>query len=544
MINTLWYGDNLRVLREEIADESVDLIYLDPPFNSNRNYNVLFKEKSGDESPAQIQAFTDTWTWDQAAVDAYNELVTDAPNNVAAVIGAMRQFVGTNDMLAYLVMMAQRLVELHRVLKPTGSIYLHCDPTASHYLKIVMDAIFGVRNFRSEITWKRTSTHSDAKRWSPVADIILYFGKSEEAVWNPPYEPHSDSHIAAKYNQVDPDGRRYTLSDMTSPNPRPNMMYEWKGHPSPAMGWRYSVETMTRLDEEGRIWYPDSTTKRPRLKRYLDEMPGTLVTNVWTDIPPINSRAVERLGYPTQKPMALLERIIEASSNPGDVVLDPFCGCGTAVVAAEKLGRKWIGIDVTHLAVALMNNRLVDMFGETLKFQIKGIPTTVSSAQMLAEQDRYEFQYWANSLVNAQPLEVGKSGKGKKGADGGIDGVIRFIDDDTGKVKRVLVSVKSGNVQRRDVADLKNAVDREKAEMGLFITLQPSSKPMREEALAAGSYESPWWGRAYPKCQIITIEELLAGKEPQMPPMRATFLRSQRLRRASEHHAVGLPGLD
>lgn len=549
MINTLWYGDNLRVLREEIADESVDLIYLDPPFNSNRNYNVLFKEKSGDESPAQIQAFTDTWTWDQAAVDAYNELVTEAPNNVAAVIGAMRQFVGTNDMLAYLVMMAQRLVELHRVLKQTGSIYLHCDPTASHYLKMIMDSVFGVRNFRNEIIWQRSDAHNNAgqgaKHFGRLHDTLLFYSKSESYTFSQPYLPLPQETIDKWYRHVEPEtGRRFNLGDMTGPGgaAKGNPRYEFLGV---ERYWRYRKERMEELYAEGRIYQSRPGTV-PMQKRYLDESKGVPVQDIWSDIKMLrgNTKDSERLGYPTQKPLALLERIIEASSNPGDVVLDPFCGCGTAVVAAEKLGRKWIGIDITHLAVALMNNRLVDIFGEILKFEIKGIPTTVGSAQMLAQQDRYEFQYWANSLVNAQPLEVDTSGKGKKGADGGIDGVIRFIDDDSGKVKRVLVSVKSGNVQRRDVADLKNAVDREKAEMGLFITLQPSTRPMREEALAAGSYVSPWWGRTYPKCQIISIEELLAGKEPEMPPMRATFLRAQRLRRANEHHPVGLPGLE
>jgi adenine specific DNA methylase Mod len=216
-------------------------------------------------------------------------------------------------MMAYLVMMTPRLMELHRVIKPTGSIYLHCDPTAGHYLKIIMDTIFGTENFRNEIVWKRTNVHSDAKRWSPVNDSILYYAKSNRFVWNPQHLPHSETHIASKYRLVDERGRRYTLSDMTSPNPRPNMMYEWKGFPSPQMGWRYSKETMAKLDAEGRIWYPDDRSRRPRLKRFLDEMPGTVVTSNWTDIDPINSQAAERLGYPTQKPVTLLKRIIPRS---------------------------------------------------------------------------------------------------------------------------------------------------------------------------------------------------------------------------------------
>lgn len=325
--NTLFYGDNLSILREHIQSESVDLIYLDPPFNSSRNYNVLFKDESGSDSEAQITAFEDTWHWNLAAEQTYADLLTDAPDQVGRMIESLRGFIGTNQMLAYLVMMTARLVELHRVLKPTGSLYLHCDPTASHYLKIILDAIFGIQNFQNEIIWKRTNVHSDAKHWSPVSDTILFYSKGGKFTWNPPYAPHSEQHLEAKYTAADEDGRRYTLSDMTSPNPRPNMMYEWMGYPSPLNGWRYSTETMAKLHAEHRIWYPTKkdgsldTSKRPRLKRYLDEMPGTLLSSIWTDIPPINSQAAERLGYPTQKPLTLLERIITASSNSGDIIL-------------------------------------------------------------------------------------------------------------------------------------------------------------------------------------------------------------------------------
>jgi site-specific DNA-methyltransferase (adenine-specific) len=252
----------------------------------------------------------------------------------------------------------------------------------------------------------------------------------------------------------------------------------------------------------------------------------------------MHNLSAERLGYPTQKPLALLERVIAASSNPGDVVLDPFCGCGTAVVAAQKLNRQWIGIDVTHLAISLMKNRLTDMFGETLKFAVRGTPEDVGSARMLAETDRYEFQYWANSLVNAQPIE----GREKKGADRGIDGVIRFVDDEKERLKRVIVQVKSGHVQRNTMGELRGTIEREKAEMGMLISLEPPTKPMRQEAVAAGTYYSPGWNREYPRVQIWTIEELLAGAEPKVPPMRATFERAQRLRSVSQHRQSGLFG--
>jgi len=293
--NTLYYGDNLDILREYIADASVDLVYLDPPFNSNRNYNVLFRdEKTLQESPAQITAFEDTWHWNEAAERTYHELVTNAPPHVGQMIGALRGFIGTNQMMAYLVMMAARLVELHRVLKPTGILYLHCDLTASHYLKVVLDTIFSPEQFRSEVTWQRTNVHSDSKSWSAVADTLLYYVKSARAAftWNPIYTSHSAEYLASKYRYNDKDGRGlHRLDNMTSPNPRPNMMYEWKGHASPTMGWRYSPETMAKLDADGRIWYPTDKNKRPQLKRYLAEMPGSLFTNVWTDISPINSQA-------------------------------------------------------------------------------------------------------------------------------------------------------------------------------------------------------------------------------------------------------------
>ncbi|MBA2364576.1 MAG: restriction endonuclease, partial [Chloroflexia bacterium] len=518
--------------REYVADSSVDLTYLDPPFNSSRNYNVLFRDEAGKYSEAQIEAFEDTWHWTHQAEETYHDLVTNAPNRVSEVIGALRDLVGTNEMMAYLVMMAARLVELHRVLKPTGSLYLHCDPTASHYLKIVMDAIFGPTNYRGEITWKRTTTHNDAKRWSPNADILLYYGKTDQVIWHPQHAPHSVRYVADKYRYRDPDGRLYALDNMTSPNPRPNLTYEWKGFPPPPNGWRYSRETMAKLDADGRIWYPSDTSKRPRLKRYLDEMPGVVVGNVWTDIDPVNSQAGERLGYPTQKPLALLERIISASSNRGDIVLDPFCGCGTAIAVAQKLDRRWIGIDVTHLAIALMKYRLCAMFPD-VQFRVIGEPEDVGSARQLAQDDRYQFQWWALSLVKAKPLgsDGGKTGKtGKKGSDWGIDGVIAFVDDNTSKPKRVMVQVKSGHVKAGDIRDLRGTVERENAAIGVFITLEEPTRDMVTEAVSAGYYHSPGWQQEYPRIQILTIEQLLHGAEIKMPPPHGTFREAQRVR--------------
>jgi len=511
--NTLYYGDNLEVLRKHIASESVDLIYLDPPFNSSRSFNVLFKAHSGEESQAQIEAFDDSWHWSQQAQTQYEALIAGgAPVKVAEAIEAMHGLLGPNDVLAYLVMMTARLVELHRVLKPTGSLYLHCDPTASHYLKVMLDAIFGPLNFRGEITWLRTTTHNDAKRWSPNADILLYYGKTSEGTWNPVHTPHSAEYIEDKYRLTDSDGRRYMLDNITSPNPRPNLTYEWKGHSPPPNGWRFSKDTMAKLDAEGRIWYPDDKAKRPRFKRYLDEQAGVVVGNVWTDIPPINSRARERLGYPTQKPLALLERIIEASSNEGDVVLDPFCGCGTTVDAAQKLNRRWIGIDITYLAIDLIRKRLRHAYGEEIEssYVVHGIPTDVPGAEALFNENPFDFERWAVSLVDGQPNE-------KQVGDKGIDGRIRYHADKD-KIGTVMVSVKGGQqVAPTMMRDLVGTLDQHKGDMGLLILLHQPTRGMIEVADHSGTYTVPLTGTTHPRVQIVTVSDLLAGKRPNMP---------------------------
>jgi site-specific DNA-methyltransferase (adenine-specific) len=536
--NALYYGDNLDILRHHIGTATVDLVYLDPPFNSKRDYNVLFREKSGEASPAQIEAFTDTWAWDRAAEETYSELITDAPANVASMIGALRGFIGSNDMMAYLVMMAARLIELHRVLKPTGSLYLHCDPTASHYLKIVLDTVFGVRNFESEIAVRRYGAHNDAKTYGAVHDVILFYTKAPVFTFNKQYQSYGDAYVSERFRFSDPDGRRWSEQNLSSPNPRPNLTYPFPAkngitYQPPANGWKYTRDRMEKLDAENRLHYPAKADGRLRLKNYLDEMPGVAVQDFWDDIQGIGGTSPERLGYPTQKPLALLERIIAASSNPGDVVLDPFCGCGTAVVAAEKLGRHWIGIDITHLAIALMRYRLKDSFPDAV-FDVRGEPADTGSARMLAESDRYQFQWWALSLVRAKPVE----GKEKKGADRGIDGVINFIDDSTGKPKRCLVQVKSGHVSSATIRDLVGTIGREKAEMGMLVTLESISQPMRKEAAEAGFYRSDGWNRNYPKIQILTIEELLTGKLPEMPPTHATFQKAGRIGTPGQQQAA------
>ena len=523
--NHLYFGDNLDILRQHIDAESVDLIYLDPPFNSNATYNVLFRERSGEESAAQITAFDDTWRWGLESELAYQEVITEQAGKVGELLAALRSFLGQNDMMAYLIMMAQRMVELHRVLKPTGSIYLHCDPTASHYLKLLMDAVFGVEHFQSEITWQRTSSHNDSKRFGQVKDSLLFYSKTSNRKWNRIFVPHDEKYVSNFYRYEDERGKyRHHEVLLTASMARPNLVYEYKGY-TPEWGWRMEREKLEALDEDGRLVW--SNTGRPYRKTYLSL--GRAPTNLWTDIGNLSAQAKERLGFPTQKPEALLERIISASSNEGDVVLDPFCGCGTAVAAAERLNRRWIGIDITHLAITLIRHRLHDSFGEDLRpYEVVGEPKDLSSAESLALHDRYQFEWWALGLVDARPAR-----DRKKGADAGIDGYINFFDDNSGKPKRIVVQVKSGNVQRNQIATLKSDMEREKADLALFVTLKPPTGPMVNEALGAGFYAPEAFpDHNFPKVQILTIEELLAGGRPDYPRYapQATFQRAPRRR--------------
>ena len=447
MPKALYYGDNLSVLRDRIPDESVDLVYLDPPFNSNASYNVLFKEQSGEQSPAQIKAFTDTWEWTLESERTFEQeiiLNPTTPHNVKDMIEAFRQFIGSNAMMAYLVMMTPRLVELRRVLKTTGSIYLHCDPTASHYLKILMDTIFGKDRFLTEITWKRTSAHSDTRQGRQqhgrVHDVILLYSKTGSWTWNPLYTEYSKDYIDQSYRHVEPEtGRQYRLDNLTGPGgaAKGNPSYEVLGV---TRYWRYSRERMADLLKEGRI-VQTRPGAVPAYKRYLDEMPGVPLQDVWTDIKPIGAQAKERLGYPTQKPESLLERIILASSNEGDVVLDPFCGCGTAVAVAQKLSRQWIGIDITSGRGAHEEPAQDRGIIPGKDYDVVGEPVDAGSARALAEQDRYQFQFWAMSLLEAFPRE-----QFKRGADRGIDGLVYFIDGPRRTTNKAVVQVKSGKV--------------------------------------------------------------------------------------------------
>jgi site-specific DNA-methyltransferase (adenine-specific) len=519
MNNRLYYGDNLDVLRQHIADESVDLIYLDPPFKSEQDYNVLFAEQNGTRSAAQIRAFADTWQWDQAAAAAYQEVV-EAGGRVSLVMQGFRQAIGENDMLAYLAMMAPRLVELRRVLKPTGSIYLHCDPTASHYLRMLMDAVFGPTSFGNEIVWLRTLSKGLTTRRLPRNhDVILSYQKTDEAKWNKdavfvPYDPENlDPRTARKYCHRDPDGRLYHLDNLINPNPdRPNLTYEFLGI---TRVWRWTKERMQRAYEQGLIVQPRPGAV-PRLKRYLDEQHGRPLGDVWTDIPPINSQAAERLGYPTQKPERLLERIIRLATTEDDLVLDPFCGCGTAIAVAQRLSRRWVGIDITHLAISLIKHRLHSAFGDDIAatYEVVGEPVDLHGARALAQEDPYQFQWWALGLVGARPVEQ------KKGADKGVDGRLFFHDDvESHQTKQIVLSVKAGKPHVAHVRDLRGVVEREKAAIGVLMTMQTPTQSMRREAASTGFYESPW-GTKHPRLQILTVQELLAGKKIDMPPSR------------------------
>jgi DNA modification methylase len=512
MKRDVYIGDNLDILRRYIPSESVDLLYLDPPFKSDRRYNRVF-QKAGARAAAQERAFEDTWEWNATAEHAC-QVMMRTPGKLGEAIAALYRLLGEVPMMAYIAMMAPRLVELRRVLKTTGSIWLHCDPTASHYLKVLMDAVFGAEHFRNEIIWQRSTAKGHAfTRFPSAHDVLLYYSKGSKPVWNTPHLPHRQEYLDSHYDHVEPKtGRRYTLGDCLNPNPdRPNLTYEWKGH---RRVWRWTKDRMEQLHDEGRLVYTRSGL--PRYKRYLDEMPGTPVTSVWADIPPINSQAQERVGFPTQKPNALLKRIIEASSKASDVVLDPFCGCATALVVAEQLGRQWIGIDITDVALDVMQIRLKDVPYVLRAREPRALPEAIA----LARSDRKHFETWALGLVGARPEEP------HRGADRGIDA--RFLDLHD---RPVVVSVKSGKVTVAYVRDLRGVLERERAIVGALLTLYQPTRAMIREAATAGSYESPIG--LIPRLQILTIARLLDPNSRRIvyPPADAVLTRPPRERR-------------
>lgn len=540
--NHLYYGDNREILQEHIDDESVDMVYLDPPFNSQRDFNVIFEEQDGKRAPAQVQAFEDSWRWDQKSARTYHKVVQEG-GRVADTLVAFKKAIGNNDMLAYLSMMAPRLKELHRVLKDAGTLWLHCDPTASHYLKMLLDSVFGPEQFLNEIVWKRSSAHSDTaqgmKRCGRIHDIILVYSKTDDYTWNTVYTDYSEEYLEQEYRHKDERGY-YKQTDLTAAKPGGDTEYEWpvkrrknksgeweadleEEYKNPKPGWEYkqvppysgrywaySKDKMIEFAKEGKLHHRN--TGMPRLKQYADEMPGVPLQDIWTDIPP--EMGSLDLGYPTQKPEELLERIIKSGSNEEDVVLDPFCGCGTTVSVAERLDRQWIGIDITHLAISLMKHRLRTAFGDDAEYEVTGEPVTVAAAKELAEQDRFQFEWWALGLVGARPTEQ------KKGADQGIDGQLYFFPDRSmsGEPEVIIFSVKSGKVGVNVIRDLRGVVEREDAAMGVLITLKEPTRPMEKEAASAGVYESAELGdTTYPRIQIVTIEDLLDGRSIDAP---------------------------
>ncbi len=554
-MNALYYGDNLNWLRDHdiFPNESVDLIYLDPPFNSNANYNVIFNEPSGEQSQAQIKAFDDTWGWDkQASEDSLKQLgLAGGKPEIVDYINwiAQRADSFSKSTAAYLAMMSIRLVELQRILRPTGSIYLHCDPTASHYLKTIMDTIFGSDNFKSEIIWRRTGSNSAAKRFGPIHQTIFYYVKSNIAKYYPVPIPYTKSYIEEFFTELDERGKYQSVA-LTGPGLRTgdsglqwrhynptNVNRHWQ--PASYIYGKYQeltgddlskyplLERLERLDSAGLIHWGKTETV-PRYKYYLDDAPGVFSQDIWAyqpgtagcvyglpdkgidqDVRWLSTKDKERLGYQTQKPEGLLDRIIKSSSKEGDLILDPFCGCGTTVSSAQKLNRRWIGIDVTWLAIDKVEKRLKERYGDnsTKTYFIKGQPVDVASARILADKNKKEFEIWAISLVSAAQREH----------DGGVDGLLS-IPESKGRTAKVVVQVKGGKALNPGmVRDLIGTVKNEKAAIGLLISLEEPTAGMRELANHSGDYESPIWNKAFPKIQIRTIGELFDGKLFELP---------------------------
>ncbi|MBL7191837.1 site-specific DNA-methyltransferase [bacterium] len=527
-------------MRLYVKDESVDLIYLDPPFKSDQEYNILFEERNGTKSASQIKAFDDTWRWDIKTESAYRAVV-ESGGELARTMIAFRTILGENDMLAYLTMMAPRLMEMKRVLKPAGSIYLHCDPTASHYLKLLMDSIFGGKNFRNEIVWKRTSAHSSARRYGPVHDVIFYYTKTDKYIWTNLKVDYDENYLNKFFRHVEEEtGREFQAIDLTGPGiTKGDSGKPWREIDPTEAGRHWAIpdsiieslgidinastkEKLNALNEAGLIYWPQKKGGKPRLKWYKDQIPGAAVLDMWNDIPPISAHAKERMGYPTQKPVKLLERIIKASSKEGDVVLDPFCGCGTTIAAAQRLNRRWIGVDITYLAIALIKHRMQTAFEESVSYEVIGEPASIQDAEALAKQDAFQFQCWALGLVGARPVEP------KKGADKGIDGRLYFHDESkSGKTKQIIFSVKSGKPAVSHIRDLRGVIERESAEIGALLSFAEPTKQMLTEAAAAGFYQSPWG--SHPRIQILTVEDLLQGKRIDYPPAKlvnVTFKRA------------------
>ena len=548
-MNTLFYGDNLDILRKPnlIPSESVDLCYIDPPFNSKRNYNQIYN-RIGKEDLAQAQAFVDTWTWDEAGIaeGGLSELLSNPEGRftaqTVALLEGLSAVLGRDSLLAYLVSMTLRCVEIHRVLKPTGSFYLHCDPSASHYLKLILDSIYLPQggDYRNEISWKRSSAHNDTaqgrKKYGSIHDIVLFYTKSNAYTWNPQYTLYDEKYTEAFYKNIDENGRRFQLDNLTAAKPGGDVSYDFYGtKPYKGRYWAYSRENMEKFKAEGRLYFPKNGGT-PRYKRYLDEMPGVTLQDMWTDIPPMSSQSAERLGYPTQKPEGLLERIIAASSNPGDVVLDAYCGCGTTVAVAQRMGRQWLGIDITYQSIALILRRLEAAFGNEAANLVKlnGVPRDMASAQALAlkkdDRTRKEFEKWAVLTYTLNRALINE----KKGADGGIDGVA-FTQTGASDNAKLILQVKSGGVNSGDIDALRGAMAKFEAEMAVFLSLKEPSAPMLKAASAAGTYKHPVMGRDYPRIKIVTVREMVEdGARLELPMPLEVLKKAARAKQSAQ----------
>lgn len=562
--NKLFYGDNLEVLRKYIKDESVDLCYIDPPFNSKRNYNQIYNN-IGREDKAQAQAFIDTWTWDIYAEKGFSEITTNYQNiysyqTIELIIG-FEKILGKGSLLAYLIHMTLRIAEIHRVLKPTGSFYLHCDPTSSHYLKLVIDSIFcGGRTgeYQNEIIWRRTGQHNKVLRYGPIHDVIFFYTKTNKYVWNYPKKPYMVGHINENFIQ-DINGFRtnYYGNVLTGSGVRGGESGKtWKGFNPTAKGRHWAVpgavledinedlshltqhQKLDRLFELGFI-----TIKKgeawPVYSRYLRETDGQVLPDIWAfqpytngtvlkthqgideDVKWLSPKDKERLGYPTQKPEGLLERIIRASTNANDIILDAYCGCGTTVAVAERLNRKWIGIDITYQSISLILKRLEEQFTlPSSSIELNGVPQDVESAIMLANKEddrtRKEFEKWSILKYSGNKAIINE----KKGGDGGIDGIVYFKDiNENGREenRQALFSVKSNkNLTPSVIRDLNGTMAREGAAMGFLITLYPQSNLIKESK-RYGVYKNNILGHTYPKIQVLSVEDILKGEYMRIP---------------------------
>lgn len=532
---TLVRGDNLEEMRR-FPDECIDLIATDPPFNSNRNYFVPYRDEHGQEPDTLIRAFTDTWTWGEAAEDAYNHLLVEAGGQIGDTIQGLRQFLNETPMMAYLVMMAIRIVEMHRILKPTGNLYLHCDPSASHYLKIILDAIFSASHFRNEIVWQRTSSHNDGNRFGRVHDIILFYSKNPQPLWNPVYTAHDPEYLERAYRHEDEKGR-YRVDNLTASGVRQGESGQvWRDVDPTAVGnhWRaprreawpegveppenyesLSVhEKLDVLDANGLIYWPPRG-RVPGFRRYLSTSRGRRVTDVVTDINPLASNSRERTGYPTQKPTELYKRFITASSNESDLVLDPFCGCGTTLVSAEELNRRWIGIDLTYLSIGAVRQQFERLFPQHReRVTVVGTPENEEQALELARHNPHAFEEWCITHV------LKFRSNDRRGADGGIDGTTRFP---LGRIQgrqahgRAVAQVKGGNYTLGHIRDFRTAMQNVEADLGVFVVTRPPTQGMLTEASRAGTYTHPSYDLSVPVLQIYEIQEYFRGILPKLP---------------------------